>query len=188
MKPLILWIVIAVLLAAMSLASGCALDEIITVDVPPNTRSHFRETLATDVPPTLSLRDARILRSEGDRRIQASIKSQIADHAASNDALDAELADGSLIESLLASSVNTGIDAILPGLATIPGGAILTTLLAGLGMWLVPRPGEGQREKHAEDKGYDMGRDEAVELLKKASLGVGTNPDLTRQIWQRSNP
>ena len=167
MKPLILCLSLATLLTAMSLAGGCALDEIVTVDVPLNTRTHYRETLETNVPPQLTLRDARILRSEGDRQIEAKIKSQIADHTASNDALDAELADGAFIESLLASSINTGIDTTIPGLAAVPGGAILTTLLAGLGMWLVPRPGEAKREKLAEDKGYDLGRSEAVALLGK---------------------
>lgn len=170
MKPLVLWFVIAALFTAMSLAGGCSLDEIVQVDVPPNTRSHFREQLDTNVPPKLSLRDARILRSEGDRRIEASIKAQLADHVASNDALDAELADASFIESLLGSAINTGLETALPGLATVPGGAILTTLLAGLGMWLVPRPGETKRQaqqtKQAEDNGYDMGRVEAVELLR----------------------
>lgn len=169
MKTLTLWLMIACLLVSMSLASGCSLDEIVQVDVPPNTRTHFRESLGTQVPPKLSLRDARILRSEGDRRIEASIKAQLADHLASNDALDAELADGTFIESLLGSAINTGLDTALPGLATIPGGAILTTLLAGLGMWLAPRPGEAKRQaqqtKAAEDKGYDMGRQEAMELL-----------------------
>ena len=163
---------IACLLTSMSLASGCSLDEIISVDVPPNTRTHFRDVLETNVPPRLSLRDARILRSEGDRRLEASIKSQLADHVASNDALDAELADGSFIESLLASSINTGIDTALPGLATLPGGAILTTLLAGLGMWLAPRPGDAKRQaqqtKAAEDKGYDMGRSETLDSLQQS--------------------
>lgn len=172
MKPLLLALSLAALLTAMSLAAGCSLDEIITVDVPPNTRTHFRERLNTNVPPRLSLRDARILRSEGDRRIEAQLESQLADHLASNDALEAEIADGTFIESLLASSINTGIDTALPGLASVPGGAILTTLLAGLGMWLAPRPGDAKREadktKAAEDKGYDMGRSEAVELLAKA--------------------
>jgi hypothetical protein len=172
MKALLIWFVVACLLVAISLAGGCALDEIVHVDVPPNTRSHFRESLATNVPPQLSLRDARILRSEGDRRIEAQIKSQLADHAASNAALDAEIADGTFIESLLASTINTGLDLAIPGLATVPGGAILTTLLAGLGMWLVPRPGEGKRQaqqtKAAEDKGYNMGRSEAIELITKA--------------------
>ncbi|MEM9347349.1 MAG: hypothetical protein AAGB26_12105 [Planctomycetota bacterium] len=174
MKTLLLWLLIAGLLVAMSLAGGCSLDEVITVDVPPNTRAHFRETLETDVPAKMSLRDARILRGEGDRRIEASVKAQLADHAASNDALDAELADGAFIESLVGSAINTGIETALPGLAGVPGGAILTTLLAGLGMWLVPRPGEAKRQaeqnKQAEDKGYDMGRSEAVELLRDAKL------------------
>ncbi|MFK7787958.1 MAG: hypothetical protein AB8C95_00510 [Phycisphaeraceae bacterium] len=174
MKPALLTLVIAALLTAMSLAGGCSLDEIVTVDVPPNTRTHFREQLDTNVPPKLSLRDARILRSEGDRRIEAQLKTQLADHAASNDALDAELADGTFIESLLTSTINTGLTTSLPGLATIPGGAILTTLLAGLGMWLAPRPGDAKRTakqtKAAEDKGYDMGRQEAVELLANAKI------------------
>eukprot|EP00752_Nemacystus_decipiens_P014090 g12526.t1 len=172
MKTLTLWLMIACLLVSMSLAGGCSLDEIVQVDVPPNTRSHFRERLQTDVPPTLSLRDARILRSEGDRKLEASIKAQLADHAASNDALDAELADGTFIESLLGSAINTGIDTAIPGLSTVPGGAILTTLLAGLGMWLAPRPGEAKREKKAEDKGYDMGRSEAAELLASAKAEI----------------
>lgn len=172
MKTLTLWLMIGCLLASMSLAGGCSLDEMVQVDIPSNTRSHFRESLDTSVPPKLSLRDARILRSEGDRRIEASIKAQLADHAASNDSLDAELADGTFIESLLGSAINTGLETSLPGLATVPGGAILTTLLAGLGMWLVPRPGDAKRQaeqaKAAEDKGYDMGRSEAVELLANA--------------------
>lgn len=171
MKPLLLALSLAALLTAMSLAAGCSLDEIITVDVPPNTRTHFRERLDTNVPPRLSLRDARILRGEGDRRIEAQLESQLADHLASNDALEAEIADGTFIESLLASSINTGIDTALPGLASVPGGAILTTLLAGLGMWLAPRPGDAKRQaqqtKAAEDKGYDMGRREALELLQR---------------------
>ncbi|MEM9415844.1 MAG: hypothetical protein AAGA29_10255 [Planctomycetota bacterium] len=171
MKPLTLWIAIALLLTAMSCAGGCALDEIVSVDIPPNTRAHFRETLETEVPPTLTLRDARILRREGNRRIEQRLKAQLADHAASNDALDAEIADGAFIESLLGSAINTGIEATLPGLAVVPGGAILTTLLAGIGMWLVPRPGDAKRQaeqtKQAEDKGYDMGRQEAMEMLAK---------------------
>jgi len=170
MKPLALWIAVATLLTAMSLAGGCALDEIVSVDVPPSTRAHFRDTLDTQVPQTLTLRDARILRSEGDRRIEQRLKTQLADHAASNDALDAEIADGAFIESLLGSAINTGIEASLPGLAGVPGGAILTTLLAGVGMWLVPRPGDAKRQalqsKQAEDKGYDMGRSETLELVR----------------------
>ena len=167
MKAILLWLSIAALLTAMSLAGGCSIDEIVTVDIPPNTRTHFRESLDTNVPPRLSLRDARILRAEGDRRIEAQIKAQLANHAASNDTLDAELADGSFIESLLAASINTGIDTAIPGFANVPGGAILTTLLAGLGMWLVPRPGEHRQKKQAEDKGYDMGRSEAMALFTK---------------------
>lgn len=170
MKPLALWIVVAGLLTAMSLAGGCALDEIVTVDVPPNTRAHFRETLDIQAPPTLSLRDARLLRSEGDRLLQAQIKAQLADHAASNHALDTEIADGTFIASLLGSAINTGIETALPGLAGVPGGAILTTLLAGVGMWLVPRPGDAKRQaeqaKQSEDRGYDMGRDETMELVR----------------------
>lgn len=171
MKTFALWLMVVCLLVSMSLAGGCSLDEIVQVDVPPNTRSHFRERLQTDVPPTLSLRDARILRSEGDRKIKASIKAQLADHTASNDALDAELADGRFLESLLGSAINTGIDTTIPGLANLPGGAILATFLAGLGMWLAPRPGDAKRQaeqtKAAEDKGYDMGRNETLELLAK---------------------
>ena len=171
MKVLTLWLMIACLLVCMSLASGCALDEMITVDIPANTRSHFRENLETQVPPSLSLRDARVLRSEGDRKLKAKIESQLADHVASNDALDAELVDGGFIESLLGSAINTGLDAALPGLEAVPGGAILTTLLAGLGMWFAPRPGDAKRqasqEKEAEDRGYDMGRSEMIQTLSK---------------------
>jgi len=171
MKPLALWFIIACLITSMSLAGGCSIDEIVQVDVPPNTRSHFRETLDTDVPPRLSLRDARILRNEGDRRIEVQIKSRLADHSASNDALDQEIADGTFIESLLGSAINTGIDTALPGLASVPGGAVLTTLLAGIGMWLVPRPGEGKRAKAAEDSGYDMGRSETLDSLNQSMIG-----------------
>ncbi|MFN3167507.1 MAG: hypothetical protein ACE37H_10635 [Phycisphaeraceae bacterium] len=172
MKSTATWLLVVCLFIAMSYASGCALDEIVTVDIPPNTRSHFRETLRTDVPAELTLRDARILRVEGDRRLKRQLEQQAADHVASNDALDAEIADGSFIESLLGSAVNTGIETSLPYVGAVPGGAILTTLLAGLGMWFAPRPGDTKRQaeqtKAAEDKGYDMGRSEALEALAKA--------------------
>jgi hypothetical protein len=174
-KTFAVWSLVAALLVGMSLASGCALDEIVKVDVPPNTREHYRENLDTSVPPKVSLRDARILRSEGDRKFKASIEGQVADHAASNDALDAEIADGSFIEGLLGSAVNTGVEMALPGLGAVPGGAVLTTLIAGLGMWLVPRPGEKKKVaeaksevKQAEDHGYDMGRAEALDTLARA--------------------
>ena len=170
-KPLAVWVIVACLLVGMSLAGGCSLDEIVKVDVPPNTREHYREALGVNVPGRVPLRDARILRSEGDRKLEANLKAQLADHAASNDALDAEIEDGAFIESLLGSAINTGIDTAVPGLSAVPGGAILTTLLAGFGMWLAPRPGDGKRiaekTKAAEDRGYDMGQKEAAELLKR---------------------
>ena len=169
MKIAALWTLVALLLVSMSLAGGCSLDEMVRVDVPPNTREHFRTHLDTAVPPELSLRDARILRQEGDRKWAETFEAIAADHQASNDALDHEITDGSFIEGLIGSAVNTGVEAYLPGLGALPGGAILTTLLAGLGMWLVPRPGESKREKQAEDKGYDMGRSETVELLSKTT-------------------
>ena len=175
MKPIALWLLLAVLLLAMSYAGGCSLDEIVTVDVPTSTRAHFRETLQTDVPAELTLRDARLLRAEGDRRFRQRLEAQAADHAASNDALDAQLADGAFIESLLGSTINTGLDVSLPYIGAVPGGAVLTTLIAGLGMWLAPRPGEARRQaeqaKAAEDKGYDLGRAEALDLLSKAKAG-----------------
>ncbi len=171
MKALALWFLIACLLVAMSLAGGCSLDEIVHVDVPASTRTHLKQTLEIQVPAELSLRDARILRSEGDRQFKQRIESQVADHVASNDALDAQIADGSFIESLIGSAINTGLETTLPGLAAVPGGAILTTLLAGLGMWFVPRPGDSKRQaeqtKAAEDKGYDLGRVETLDVLSR---------------------
>ena len=142
------------LLVAMSFAGGCSLDEIVKVDVPPNTRAHYSDNLDISVPPKVPLRDARILRAEGDRKLKEKMESQAADHKASNDALDAEIADGTFIESLMGSAVNTGIGLAVPGLETVPGGAILTTLLAGLGMWLVPRPGEAKQKRESFNKGH----------------------------------
>lgn len=168
MKTIAILILVISLLVAMGFAGGCSLDEIVKVGVPPNTREHFRENLNTAVPARVSLRDARILRTEGDRKFKRQLEAQTADHLASNDALDAEIADGSFIESLIGSAVNTGIEANLPGLGAVPGGAILTTLLAGLGMWLAPRPGEAKRTKQAEDQGYDLGRAETLDSLSKA--------------------
>lgn len=167
-KPILIWSAVVALLVGMALAGGCAIDEMVTVDVPPNTREHFRDNLEANVPPSLSLRDARILRAEGDRKFKQRLEMQAADHAASNDALDREIADGAFIEGLIGSSINTGIDLAIPGLATVPGGAILTTLLAGVGMWLVPRPGESKARKKAEDQGYDLGRNETLDSLAKA--------------------
>lgn len=174
MKAVAVWILPAGLLVAMSYAGGCSVDEIVTVRVPPNTRAHFQDNLDKPIPAKLTLRDARILRNEADRRFKQKIQAQVADHAASNDALDAQIADGSLIEGLIGSAINTGIQASLPGLGAVPGGAILTTLIAGLGMWLVPRPGDAKRQaqqtKAAEDKGYDLGRRETLDSLHQSMI------------------
>jgi len=97
-RTVTIWAAVIGLIVAMSYAGGCSIDEIVTVDVPPNTREHFRENLEKQVPAEVTLRDARILRSEGDRMLKRRLEQQAADHQASNDALDAEIADGTFIE------------------------------------------------------------------------------------------
>ena len=166
---------IGLLVGLTLMGGGCQVDEMITVSVPPQTREHLREDLGVSVPPEVSLRDARLLRTDGDRRFKQDMERRASDHAASNDALDAEIADGSFVESLVGSAVNTGIEMGVPYLGTVPGGAILATMLTGLGMWFVPRPGEKGRlqvakdeAKEAEDRGYDMGRAEAVSTIRDA--------------------
>ena len=164
-KPIAVWSLVIGLIAAMSFAGGCSLDKVVQVDVPPTTREHMRENLGVNVPPTVTLRDARILRSEGDRKLEAKVKQQVADHIASNESLDAEIADGSFVESLLGSAVNTGIETAIPGIATIPGGAILTTLLGGVAGYLTRRT-----PKAVLDAEYDLGVADALKIK-----GAGKN-------------
>ena len=169
MKAAIIGLAVVALLAGLSLANGCSMDEMIKVDVPPNTRQHFRDNLGAEVPAVVTLRDARLLRTEGDRKFRESIESQTADHIASNDAFDAEIADGTFIESIMGSLVNLGMETYLPGIGNMPGGAILSTLLAGLGLWFVPSPGTAKRLKKREDEGYDLGREEALDTIKETA-------------------
>lgn len=87
---------------------------------------------------------------------------------------DAEIARGEQVADVLGSLLNLGIStatdaAGASGLGLIPGGSLLITAIAGLGGIMVSKPGTSKRLKEAEDRGYDMGREEA---FKSAREGV----------------
>lgn len=156
-------------LAFTVFAGGCSLDEILTVDVSKKTRDHYKE-LGLDVPPQITLREARQLREESDELLLGKLEAVASKHRSANDELDREIADKATIEEIAGMAVNNGIDLGVPALAGIPGGGIAAALLIGLGGWFAPRPGDAKRiaakTKEAEDKGYDMGRNDAAELLR----------------------
>lgn len=60
-----------------------------------------------------------------------------------------------------------GLELAVPYVQTLPFGGFLATALVGLGGWLFPRPGESKAVKAAEDRGYDLGRNEAIDTAKR---------------------
>lgn len=155
MKSAIYWTpAIAVILLVFA-AQGCTLDEMITVDVPRDAQ----KTL--NVGERVTLRDARELREQLVERNNASVR-----------AFDREIADGEWAEQLGQATVNDIMPIAVPAVGNLPGGMILTGLLTGLAGWFTRSPGTSkkiaQATKQAEDKGYDMGRSEALETLASA--------------------
>lgn len=156
------------LLAVIGLAQGCALDEILTVDVQKQTRDHYAESLNLDVPPEVTLRQARQLREQSDDRFRNRMENLAEQHRLANQLLDTEIGDAALAEQLIGSGINQGIELGVPMLENVPAGGILASMLVGLGAWFAPRPGDAKRRKEAEDKGYDMGRNETLDSLTRS--------------------
>ncbi len=122
----------------VALFSGCAVDEIITVDVPRDVQKTM------SVGDRISLREARVLREELVEKNNAAVRK-----------FDREIADGAFAEQLVGSAVNDVLPIAIPAVGNLPGGMILTGLLTALGAWFVPRPGEGKRIKAEHDKTWD---------------------------------
>ena len=149
LKHLALWVPALAVISAITLASGCSLDEVITVDVPRDVQ----KTMGTG--DTVNLREARQLREQLVERQAASVR-----------AFDREIADGAFQEELGGMVINDVLPIAIPAVGELPGGTVLVGLITGIAGLMTRRPGDGGKLKEAEDKGYDMGRTEAAELLK----------------------
>ena len=148
LKPIAVWSLVIGLIAAMSFAGGCSRDEIVQVDVPREVRE------STGSPARVSLREARDLLADYDAK-----------HIAGRDRLIREINDGEYLAQLGVSAVNSGLDIAVPAIGTIPGGAILTTLLGGVAGYLTRRT-----PKAVLDAEYDLGVADALKIK-----GAGKN-------------
>jgi hypothetical protein len=156
-KAIGIWAVAIGAVVGLCFAGGCRLDEIITVDVPPEVQE------STGVGPKVTLRDAPQVREK-----------HIFNFTQGLDRFDENYADSSLLYEIASSALNSGAQIAVPALGEVPGGAILVGLLGGLGGLFLKRPGEGKAIKSAEDAGYDMGRAETLNSLREATNGNPT--------------
>jgi len=157
------------ILAAIGLSSGCALDEMLTVDVPKQTRDHFADELGVDVPAEVTLRQARQLREQGDDTFKRRAEDLAEQHRLSNVLLDTEINDAAFAEQLIGSTVNTGIDMGVPYLENLPMGGVAVGLLAALGGWFAPRPGDAKRLRKEKEDSFNAGQKKAAEIQNQGS-------------------
>lgn len=157
MKSFIPLTLAVAILFAIGLSSGCAIDELLTVDVPKQTRDHFADELGVDVPPEVTLRQARQLREQGDDTFKRHVEDLAEDHRRSNVLLDTEIADAAFAEQLISSAVNTGVDLGIPHLEKIPMGGIAASLLVGLAGWVAPRPGDARKLRKEKEASFNEG-------------------------------
>ena len=145
MKALGVWALVVGLIVAISQMGGCSLDEMITVDVNKEVRD------STGAPPEVTLREARDLLEDYDAK-----------HQIGRDRFVREINDGAFLEQLGISAVNQGIELSTPMIGNLPGGLILTSLLSGVGGFLMRRPSKKQL-----DAEYDAGREEALDTISR---------------------
>lgn len=149
---------VAMAMLGITMASGCSLDDVVKVNVPPAVRE-VTNTKTKQVP--LS-------------RVTRVRERYIAEVTSNLEEFDANIEQASVFRDFAASLLNTGLTAGQGALAGVPGGGFLLAGLTGLGGLFLRKPGTGQLLKDAEDKGYDQGRNETVASINQ--LNNGTTP------------
>jgi len=142
----------AVLLAVLFQFQGCSVYDVVKMPVPSDVQREVGTT------PTIPVSEYPDVRREYLERTTRGVEK-----------LDANYSDSVFWADLLASGVELGIDVGSAEAATLPGGALLTTLIAGVGGLMLRKPGDDKRIKQAELKAQlaEQARAEAKRLLEE---------------------
>jgi hypothetical protein len=148
---------IAVLFVSSAM-SGCSFDEMVFTDVPRPVQKEL------GAPSRVSLKEAKVLIQEYDRSYQAKAEKLANDYRSGRNQFEGEIGQGNQILAVLESVGNDALALAIPGVATLPGGAILSSLLVGVGGVLVGRRMPSQKVK---DENWEIGKKDALEIQKE---------------------
>ena len=155
-KAIGVWSIALVAIVAASQMSGCTLGDIIPVDVPEGVQA------VTGAPESVSLSETDFVREDFVTKTVRDLER-----------FDANVADARFWEDIGLMLLNTGYEAAVPYLGTIPAGGVLLTLLGAIGGRYLKRPGEDAR--------VDAAWDEASEVTRKTILEALGNGNPTPQ-------
>lgn len=151
-KAIGVWSIALAAIVATSQMSGCALDDMIPVDVPEGVQA------VTGAPESVKLSETEYVRDDFVTKTVRDLQR-----------FDDNIADARFWEGIGLMLGNTGFEIAAGQMGAIPGGGILLTLLGAIGGRYMKRPGEDGR--------VDATWDEAFEAGKKAVLeGANANP------------
>lgn len=155
-------------LAAITMAGGCSLGDVIKVPVPIEVQS------VTNSKASVTLNEAPFVREKYVSAITSSLSQ-----------FDGAIERQSVFYDFAASLLNTGITLGQETAANsgIPAGGFIALMLGGLGGLFIEKPGskvaKAKAEKDLEDRGYDMGFQAAL---------VAAGREATRTFIGMPNP
>jgi hypothetical protein len=153
----ILAVVIACILG-LAFASGCgSLDDMVKVNVPEQVQQ------ATHSKGTIPLSNAIHVR----RQYVTEVKFAL-------DKFDENIEGATAFRDLALSLLNTGMVAGQGALAGFPGGAVLMSLLAGVGGLYLKKPGTDAEINAAKEDSFNAGQKKAKDLLAQAAIAAVT--------------
>lgn len=149
----------AALLSGLWLIQGCSIYDMVKMPVPTKVQQ------TTGTAPTIPISEYPQVRQQ-----------YLENSAAGVEALDANYTDAAFWADLIASGINIGVDVGSAEAATLPGGALLTTLIAGVGGLMLRKPGDGKTIGQLKQDLADQAKAElkkiADEKMKSYNKGV----------------
>ncbi|MEM6260516.1 MAG: hypothetical protein AAGI37_19750 [Planctomycetota bacterium] len=131
-------------------SGGCSLDDTIQVRVPDKVQKD------TGADPKVSLSEAPYVREQ-----------YVADFTRGLSQFDENYEDAIWFKDLIGSVVDSSIPLIDSALQGVPGGAIILSLLTGLGGLYVSKPGAKDDMKKKVDEAWDEATKEAERLIRE---------------------
>jgi hypothetical protein len=153
------WLAAAAFLAFTLYSGGCTLDDTIKVRVPDKVQK------ATGVGPKVTLAEAPYVREDYVTDFERGLKQ-----------FDENYEDSAWFKELIASTLDSSVPVIDSALAGVPGGAIISSLLFGLGGLYLNKPGAKKEMQESIDKAWDEATKEALEKIKTGADVAKSNP------------
>lgn len=139
----------------LAFASGCQIGDMIKVNVPESVQT------TTNSKPVVSLNKATYVRKQYVNEVKSALEE-----------FDANIEGASAFRDLAVSLLNTGMVAGQGALAGFPGGAVLMSVLAGVGGLYLKKPGSDAELASAKQASFNSGQRKAKDLLSQAAVAA----------------